>query len=380
MKNDNTLKLMLFGLIGFIGILIFFVFNLDNQGTVVSSTKQVSQSINLWAIFLTGLLTGGLTCLAVQGGLLAATIAQREEERIKEKMLRQGSAQAGNALPILTFLGAKLVAYTILGLLLGWFGSLFQLSLTAQIIMQFAVAIFMIGTALNILNVHPIFRYFVIQPPKFLTRIVRKQSKSKNLFAPGLLGAFTVFIPCGTTQAMMALAIASANPLRGASVLFAFVLGTSPLFFILGYFATKLGEAWHKKFMKVAAGALILLAFFNLNGALALSGLSISIGSPQTTELPQPSAQAVDEATIEFTENSYSPQNITVKAGSTVKLNLVNNIGQGCIQAFTIPKLGIQKVVRVGTTDSVEFTAPKQPGQLAFMCGMGMYRGIINVI
>ncbi len=33
---------------------------------------------NLLAIFLTGLITGGLTCMAVQGGLLAATIAQRE--------------------------------------------------------------------------------------------------------------------------------------------------------------------------------------------------------------------------------------------------------------------------------------------------------------
>lgn len=78
--------------------------------------------------------------------------------------------------------------------------------------MQVFVAIFMIGTALNILNVHPIFRYFVIQPPKFLTRLVRNQSKSKSLFAPTLLGAFTVLIPCGTTQAMMALAIGYGNP------------------------------------------------------------------------------------------------------------------------------------------------------------------------
>lgn len=198
--------------------------------------------MNLWAIFLTGLFAGALTCLAVQGGLLATSIAQRHEENLKDETIK-----SGNALPILSFLAAKLVAYTILGLLLGWFGSLFQLSLAANIVMQLAVGIFMLGTALNLLNVHPLFRYFIIQPPKFLTRMIRKESKSKNLFAPAILGAFTVFIPCGATQAMMALSIASGNPISGAAILFVFVLGTSPLFFILGYLATRLGQKMQER-------------------------------------------------------------------------------------------------------------------------------------
>ena len=105
------------------------------------------------AIFLTGLLTGGLSCLAVQGGLLAFTIAQREEERLKDK------AGKGSPAPILWFLLAKLVAYTILGLLLGWFGSLFSLSLTVKLVMQFAVIVFMFGTAMSCLMS---IRFFVI--------------------------------------------------------------------------------------------------------------------------------------------------------------------------------------------------------------------------
>src|SRR3989338_9023468 len=233
-----------------------------------------SETTNLWAIFLTGLLTGGLSCLAVQGGLLATTIAQRDENQLEEK-----SKRTGNALPIISFLTSKLIAYTILGFLLGWFGSLFQLSLTLKILMQLVVVIFMLGTALNILNVHPVFRYFVIQPPKFLTRLVRKQSRNSNLFTPALLGAFTVLIPCGTTQAMMALAIGSGNPFLGSVILFSFVLGTTPLFFVLGYFATKLGETLHEKFMKIAAYALIFLALFNLNGAMTLTGSSLTFGN-----------------------------------------------------------------------------------------------------
>ena len=179
-----------------------------------------------------------------------------------------------NAMPIFAFLVAKLVAYTMLGFLLGWLGTVMQLSLTTKVFLQFAVVVFMLGTALNILEVHPIFRYFVIQPPKFLTRLVRRQSKSTDLFAPIFLGAFTVFIPCGTTQAMMALAVASANPLLGATILFVFILGTSPLFFILGYSASKLGERLQNQFMQFAAVALILLAAYNFYGALSLTGYS----------------------------------------------------------------------------------------------------------
>lgn len=328
--------------------------------------------INLWTIFITGLVTGGLSCLAVQGGLLAATIAQNEEEKLKSK-----TQQTGNAVPILAFLTAKLVAYTALGFLLGWFGSLFQISLATQVVMQFLVALFMIGTALNILDVHPIFRYFAIQPPRFVTKLVRNQSKSKSIFAPALLGAFTVFIPCGTTQAMMALAIGSANPFLGAMVMFAFVLGTSPLFFILGFFATKLGDSMHKKFMKVAAITLIILALFNIRNVLALSGTDIGLS---TKPAGGSQATAVSEATIQFLETTYSPNSITVKAGTDVKLDLSNVSGGGCIQAFTIPKLGIQKIVAIGTHEEIQFTAPSEPQQMEFMCSMGMYRGVINVI
>ena len=208
------------------GVILFFLaLNIFIKAPSTGSGTQV----NLISVFLTGLLTGGLTCLAVQGGLLAATLAQREEQKLKEK-----TVSSGNAIPILSFLLSKLLAYTILGMLLGWLGSLFTLSLSAMGIITIVVGVFMIGTALNMLNVHPIFRYFVIQPPRFLTRFVRKQSKSSDLFAPAIVGSLTVFIPCGTTQAMMALAIASANPWLGTLIMFSFVLGTSPVFLLSG--------------------------------------------------------------------------------------------------------------------------------------------------
>lgn len=325
--------------------------------------------MNLLTIFLTGLLTGGLTCLAVQGGLLAATLAQNEEKK--------------PTVPLLAFLISKLFAYTVLGLLLGLFGSVFQLSVTTGALMQVAIAIFMIGTALNILNVHPIFRYFVIQPPRFLTKIIHNQSKSKSIFAPALLGLFTIFLPCGTTQAMMALAIGSANPITAGLIMFSFILGTLPVFFILGYLAKTLGETLQNKFMKIAAIAIILLAIFNFNNALALLGGGSIIKNIYCTvsfcdSLKE--TKTVNEATITFESNFYNPNVITVKSGEKITLHLLNKAGYGCIQSFVISKLGLRKVVPVGSTETVTFDAPKQPTEIPFMCSMGMYRGVIKVI
>ena len=322
--------------------------------------------------------------MAVQGGLLMATLAQTEEEKLKQKV------KGGNALPITVFLIAKLSAYTALGFLLGSLGSVFQITVQARIILLLVVAVFMVGTALNILEVHPIFRYFVIQPPRFLIRLVRKQSKSQAIFAPAILGAFTIFIPCGTTQAMMALAVASGSPFLGAATLFAFVLGTSPVFFILGFFATKLGDIFQQKFMRIAAFAIILLAVFNINNAIALTGSNFTLESigrnvwcvftvcqvSGSASLPQIN----NNPTITIQSLGYNPNNIAVKAGAQVRMKITNVDGTSCVQAFTIPSLGIQKVVPPGTSSEVDFTAPNWPTQIPFMCTMGMFRGVINVI
>lgn len=324
-------------------------------------------------------------------------MAQEEEEQGET---REGKARGeivepkrSSALPIAYFLGAKLVAYMILGFLLGLLGSVMEFSFTFKLVLQFAVIIFMLGTAGNLLNIHPIFRYFIIQPPKFLTRRIRNQAKSKSIFAPAMLGAMTIFIPCGTTQAMMALAISSGSALSGLAVLFAFVLGTTPVFFILGYFVTKMGDSLQKKFYKVAAVAIIFLSLYSLNGALALAGApnftSIwnDLNKPNyfVEQLPEgpagPSApiEANNNPTLSIGAYGYSPSTLYVKAGQPINIKVTNTDGYGCQQAFVIPSLGYQKIIRPGATETIQFTAPKTPGQISFMCSMGMYRGTIVV-
>src|SRR5260221_7555678 len=111
----------------------------------------------VWLAFLTGLTTGGLSCLAVQGGLLASSIASVTE---------QGS-ERGNWRYVGMFLAAKLAAYTVLGYFLGLLGSALTLSPKVLGSVQIIVGLFMLATAARLLNIPPIFRYVVIQPPRW---------------------------------------------------------------------------------------------------------------------------------------------------------------------------------------------------------------------
>lgn len=341
--------------------------------------------MDLWVIFLTGLTVGGVSCMAVQGGLLASTLAAREEEDIRE-----GLHHKHNMWPTLAFLLTKFIAYATLGFILGSFGSALSLSDGARVLMQIAASVYMILIALNLLNVHPIFRYVIIQPPKFLTRLIRNQSKSKDLFAPAILGAMTIFIPCGTTLAMEALAISSGSPFLGAAIMGVFVLGTSPLFIGLGFITTFLGDAFRTKFLKIAAVGVLYLGITSLNAALVVAGSPINLqtiadNSPIQIDLSGGAAEqqnglkvtnGVQQVNIQVLPSGYSPTYVVLKAGVPVKLNLIAGSRLGCASQFRIPSLGIVRNITPNDTTTIEFTPTK--GKIVGTCAMGMYSVVME--
>lgn len=383
-QNQSTPKFLIWVVLGAILLIGFLWFQLHPFQLNVS-TPQVPGSINLWVIFLTGLTLGGLTCLAVQGGLLASVITAREEETVKGKGVGKHAIFGTVA-----FLSAKLIAYTIIGFILGAFGGAINISGNVQTIMQMIAGLYMIAVALNLLNIHPIFRYAIIQPPRFLTRLVRSQSKSKDFFAPTLLGFMTIFIPCGITIAMEALAISSANALTGAVIMAAFTLGTMPLFFGVGVITSFMGETFKTKFLKIAAIAVFYLGFTSFNASLVALGSPITMQSviehfpifisfDNNTNQTQDSSKTTQNPEIDITSSGYSPNLIRVKQGEEVTLTLKSRDAYACTSAFRIPSLGIVRNLGPNDTQTLTFT-PTEKGQIQFNCSMGMYRGIIEVL
>jgi len=277
------------------------------------------------------------------------------------------------AQPILFFLAAKLIAYTILGYLLGSVGSVLQLTPLMSAILYFAIGIFMIGNGLRMFNVHPIFRYFVIEPPSALTRYIRRKSKNgASFFTPILLGTLTIFLPCGVTQAMMATALGTGSPLQGATLMFAFILGTSPLFFSVAYFATQLGSAIEKYFTRIVAVTMLLMGLIQVDTGLNLSGSAFSFS--RTISILEAYALPTQTGlSIEVTENGYSPQTLHLPANQDLTIEWVTRNTQTCARSVVIPDLFYQTILP--TTGRVEFDIPAQEkgAIIRYTCSMGMY-------
>lgn len=379
---------------------------------------------NLLLAFITGLTTGGLSCLAVQGGLLASSLGNQIEKDVQAASLHQKRKLKKNAparpvartqysRPIIAFLAAKLLAYTVLGFLLGLVGSMFQLSPLTRAILQIAIGLFMVGNALRMLNVHPIFRYFVFEPPAFLRRRLRRTaagSNSASLSTPALLGLLTVLIPCGITQAMMAVALGTGSPWDGAALMFAFVLGTSPVFFAVVYFATQLGSRLEKYFMRFVAVVLLILGFVAIDTGLTLAGSPVSFTRLVSRFTPasesgqasnaQPELQVFDPnaagpsgpsisdsnsptqgdgtvVTINIKNSGYSPRLVHAKAGVPVQLRLVSKNVYSCALAFIVPSLGVQEYLQSTDEKLIDVPSQQKGAQIPFSCSMGMFTGMI---
>lgn len=330
---------------------------------------------NFWIPLITGLTTGGVSCFAVQGGLLTSAIATEEEIKVTKKMRAFGLA---------SFLIAKLIAYTFLGFLLGTLGSRLVITPRVQGWFQIIIGIYMIITAANLINLHPFFRYFVIRPPKFIFKLLRDQSKVKSFFTPILLGALTVLIPCGVTQGMMLLAISAGNPGISALILFSFILGTIPVFFAIGLAANELFS--HKAFLYVAALIVAILGIISVNSGQILRGdahtfqnfWKVMVGGSETGS-EAPIIDGKQQVTITVTSHGYKTNFNTIKIGVPVKLTLNTSSVVSCAKAFTIPDLNIFKILPTTGTDTIEFT-PAKTGLLTYTCSMGMYSGSFNVV
>jgi uncharacterized protein len=78
---------------------------------------------------------------------------------------------------------------------------------------------------------------------------------------------------------MMAVALSTANPCEGAALMFAFTLGTSPVFFAVAYFATQLGARLERHFMRFVAVVMLVLGIFAIDTGITLAGSPVSITS-----------------------------------------------------------------------------------------------------
>jgi uncharacterized protein len=359
--------------------------------------------MNYFLIFLTGLTSGGVACAAMQGGLLASVIASCKKRELESNSpnTKPNSFDLGDYGPVSAFLATKWLSHIILGLFLGLLGSVFTLSLPLKLLFQGFAAFFMLVTAANLLDLHPVFRYFTITPPKFAYKWIKTLSSRGDqvtlnlLFAPALLGILTIFIPCGVTQAMAIVAINTGSPIQGALIMGSFVAGTIPIFLLIGLATTKFSELWRTYFLRFAAILLIGMGLYSLNGIVTVVTPAFSasnLGNTLIQFLPpyietqvgSPASESTQDSkeqllTIKVGNNGYSPNRLTAKVGVPVVLTLKTGTVYSCAASFTFRAFGISTYLQPNSEQVFRFT-PTKKGTYTFSCSMGMYSGTLEII
>jgi plastocyanin domain-containing protein len=184
---------------------------------------------------------------------------------------------------------------------------------------------------------------------------------------------------------MMAAALGTGSIAMGAALMFAFTLGTSPVFFVVAYLTTELGSRLEKFFMRFVAVVVLILGLVTMNSGLNLLGSPLSVqnlsrnlfpSNGGSAEAAQPIA-ADGGVILQVQNNGYFPRTIKATAGEDFTLNLVTNKTYSCSRDFVIPALNFYQLLPDTGTVQVNIPAQEKGSTLYFTCSMGMYTGRI---
>jgi sulfite exporter TauE/SafE len=210
----------------------FATLNLIDSGNSCLAAHPATLASNFFVLLGAGLLTGLSHCVGMCGPLVGAFAMRQRAER------RELSS------PLVLFQVGRLLTYTMLGTLAG---------------------------SLGYVLVTMIQRWLAgLVPARLVGGWIRRLMGSDRLLAPLGLGLANGLLPCGPIYAMTLLAATSGSPLRGASLMLIFGLGTLPAMLGFGLSAAALSLTWRSQLYRLAASLTLLVGL-----QLALRGLAL---------------------------------------------------------------------------------------------------------
>ena len=378
--------------------LIIILFLLKGIG--VTSLKLNSFSGNSGTLALVvGVTAGFSTCMALVGGLVLGLSARYAEKHPTASALQRFR-------PHLFFNAGRIVTFLAFGGILGLFGSVFRLNSSVLGLLTIGVGVVMIVLGLKLTELFPKLENKGLSLPTGLAKFLGiKQHRTKEYSHKDslVLGGLSFFLPCGFTQAMQLVAIASGSFVTGSLVMGLFAIGTAPGLLGIGGLTSVVKGAFAKSFFRFVGVAVVLLAAYNISNGLSLMGYKLTTArqSAPTSVAPAPASTATPAVTPSTSPKSNSPygQNtptvlptvftvskdiipsvFTVEVGKPYILEVdAQEDGIGCMSTIMIP--GIYKTPLLITKGKIRlpFTI-NRAGSYQITCAMGVPRGTINAV
>ena len=362
-----------------VGILLLAISVLMKQlglSRIFNAFPQVEENMGYGMLFVIGLVTS-VHCIGMCGGIHLSQCLSYQKNSEKEKHGEKGKKKWSTVYPSFLYNLGRVLSYTIVGGIVGGFGSVISFSGKGKGAVQLIAGVFMVIMGINMLNIFPWLRKFNPRMPKVFARKINQGKQKNGAFLVGILNGL---MPCGPLQAMQIYALSTGSPLKGAFSMFLFSMGTVPLMFGFGALSSFLSQKFTKQVMKFGAVLVVILGISMFQNGWSVSGfpvfsLSFSSGKERQEAKVQDGVQVV-----ETTLSPYGYEPITVQEGIPVKWTIKAEQGSltGCNRAILIPEYEIQKTLEIGE-NVIEFT-PTKAGTYSYSCWMGMLRSSITVL
>lgn len=357
-------------------LIIFLLYKIFQGSNLVSYASAGAGASTFAGILILGLVAGTSSCLAVTGGLLLSMAAKYNE-------VNKSASRWQKFKPLLMFNSGRLASYFVLGGLVGLIGQSISLSPRLTGFMNILIAFIMFFLALSILKIVPK-GSFPIGPPKWLSHKISDLSEHEHPAAPFALGALTFFLPCGFTQSLQLVALASGSFLTGGLIMFLFALGTLPALLGISIISATAEGRTSRLFLRFSGALVLVLSVFNLNSGLLLTGIDISNAFSISAETEQSASSVTQEEgkqviNMEVSAYGYSPSSFTIEAGkpTLIRASADSNIG-GCTSVLTVPEFDLTKYLRPGENELGPIENPTD--DFIITCSMGMVSANVNVV
>ena len=351
-------------------IIVAAIILIGNSSSGIDMTSKLSGA-TYFVLFSVGVLTS-IHCVGMCGGIM-----------LSQSINKDSKSKFDSIKPALLYNAGRVLAYTVIGGIVGALGSVLSLSLPAKAGLQIFAGVFMIIMGLN-MSGYSLFRKFNIKLP-WSACSVKKKPKT-----PFLIGVLNGLMPCGPLQTMQLYALGTGSAFNGAVSMLIFSLGTIPLMLTFGALSGLITKGYTKTLLKFSGILVVVLGIVMGSRGLALAGVNVPSTSSLTASLSGnktlTSAAPASKPTIEngvqiirmtADGEGYTPNGLYIQKNMPVKWIIDGKALNSCNGQIIVPSLNIQKTLQPGE-NIIEFT-PKDE-DINFSCGMGMIRGIFKVV
>ncbi|MCB0174499.1 MAG: sulfite exporter TauE/SafE family protein [Anaerolineae bacterium] len=242
--------------------------NIVDPDSICTVDHTATMASSFFVLLGAGLLTGFSHCIGMCGPLVGAFAMRR---RVARQEL---------STPLVLFQTGRLTTYGLLGLAAGLTGSvLVSFVHNWQGAFSAGLGLLVLLLGLGLLGLFPLQRWVAsLAPAQQISRWLKYWMASDHPAAPFGLGLANGLLPCGPVYAMALLAATSGDPLRGASLMLIFGLGTLPSMLGLGFSASLVSLQFRSYLYRVAAVLVIVVGL-----QLTLRGLALYGQIPHST-------------------------------------------------------------------------------------------------